>query len=356
MFGGPPSPTWGEPPDSTWPDLDLTSNALLLINRNPELEQLTVNDSHNNTHNPFSQDILTAFSVHQSLRKISLHLWITMGTFAAILKHLPRTLYDLELDGTLERGWGDDLLEFELTHTLQLRRFVWSGKTELPYYVSRPVLERCPWLEEIILGAVEAFGSVTRVLAENCPRLKSIDLKIVIDEDLLYAAADLVHLADLVRAYPMGLRSFMLGSISDEPPYRPYSGELIEALLAHSSHTLEVLKIYGELQGVVNDIKAVLEGFPNLIELQVPRVWFHLKDIVRQRNWTDRSVWETDPSTGTTGSSLTLPWACTKLETLSLFIGEPLTRDFETSQELWDFWDRDVRGGHVSCLWIQSLV
>ncbi|KAF9351321.1 hypothetical protein BGX34_000652 [Mortierella sp. NVP85] len=306
--------SWGEPPGSTRSDLDLTSNALLLIYRNPDIEQLTV------TRNPFSRDILTSLTIHQSLRKISFRLWITMGTVATILKHLPRTLHDLELDGTLEWDWDEDIPELDLTYPLQLQRFVWR-------------MERCPWLEEISLGEVEAFGSVTRALAEHCPRLKSIGLKIVTNEELLFAT-------DLVRAYPMGLRSFMLGSTKYYYPYEPYAGELIEALLAHSSHTLEVLQLYGELQGVVNDIRSVLEGFPNLIELQVPSVWFHLKDIVNRRNWTDRSVWETDPSTGTTGSSLTLPWACTKVETLSLFISEPLEWRFESFQEMFDFWER----------------
>ncbi|KAK3810095.1 MAG: hypothetical protein J3Q66DRAFT_352093 [Benniella sp.] len=324
-WGELPRLTWGEPLGSKWPDSDLTGNALLLISRNPGLEQLTVNDSYKNSGRIFSQDILTALSVHQSLRKISFNILIPMGSFGAILKHLPRTLHDLELDGRLEWRWDEDPPELELTHTLQLRRLV-LRKMRLPCRYLISLLQQSPCLEEISLEVYGDFGSVMTALAEYCPRLKSIDLKIPANEEFLYAV-------DLVRVFPTGLRSFILESILNNPPYRHYFEELIEALLEHSSHTLEVLKIYGEWQDVVNDINAVLEGFPNLIELQVPHVWFHLEDIVPQRNWTDRSLWETDPSTGSTGPSLTLPWACTKLETLSLFIGEPLTWDFENVED-----------------------
>ncbi|KAK3810096.1 MAG: hypothetical protein J3Q66DRAFT_415289 [Benniella sp.] len=296
-------------------ELDPTINALSLISRNPELEQLTVDHHHLNCPQPFSPDILTALSLHQSLRTIYINLRTPMRTFAALLKHLPRMLQELSLVCIVEYEWDDEYLPaIELTHPTRLRRFVSLGRIAWPDRHLIPLLKQSPWLEEIILDDVLDIRDVTAAIVECCPRLNLLDLTI--------ANSDIGYVDTLVRAYPMGLRSLTLGYLWGSRSGEPNAGNLIEALSVHSSNTLEVLKVSHGLHNVVHDITAVLEGFPNLKELEVTcQSSFLLDDIVHQTSWSESSLWETDPSTGSTESSLILPWACTQLETLTLFIG-----------------------------------
>ncbi|KAK3810097.1 MAG: hypothetical protein J3Q66DRAFT_352095 [Benniella sp.] len=297
----------------TGPSDDIVK-ALSLISRNPELEQLTVNHYQIVNLMPFPQDILTALSLHQSLRRMCLP-WVPFKTFGAILSHLPRMLQELEVSYAFEHVWDEeDVSAIVLAHSTQLRRFVSWGRTVSPDRHLIPLLKQSPCLEEIILDEVFNVHAVTTVIAECCPRLKSFDLKVT---------ASNIHSVDtLIRAYPMGLRSVIFGSHRKSLSGEPYDRSIVDALLMHSANTLEVLRVYVAVHGVVHDIAAVLEGFPNLKELDVTCESFLLDDIVRQTSWTESSLWETDPSTGSTGSSLILPWACTKLESLSLSIGE----------------------------------
>ncbi|KAF9346694.1 hypothetical protein BGX34_003712 [Mortierella sp. NVP85] len=295
---------------------DDTVKALSLISRNPELEQLMVNHYHIANLKPFPQDILTALSLHQSLRRMYLHPWVPWKTFGAILSHLPRMLQELEISYAFDDVWDEEDVHvpaIELTHSTQLRQFVSRGRTVSPDRHLIPLLKQSPWLEEIILDEVFNIHAVTTVIAESCPRLKSFDLKVT---------ASNIHSVDtLIRAYPMGLRSVIFGSHRMSLSGEPYDRSIVDALLMHSANTLEVLKVCVAVHGVVRDIAAVLEGFPNLKELDVPCESFLLDDIVRQTSWSE-SLWETDPSTGSTESSLVLPWACSKLESLYLSIGE----------------------------------
>jgi hypothetical protein len=171
-------------------------------------------------------------------------------------------------------------------------------------------------LEEIILDDVYDTRDVTAAIVECCPRLKSFDLTIT--------NSDIGYVDTLVRAYPMGLRSVTLGHLwATSSSELNAAGNLIEALLVHSANTLEVLKVSHDLHNVVHDITAVLEGFPNLKNLEVTcQSSFLLDDIVRQTSWSESSLWETDPSTRSTETSLILPWECTQLETLTFSIGK----------------------------------
>ncbi|KAF9355190.1 hypothetical protein BGX26_006870 [Mortierella sp. AD094] len=122
------------------------------------------------------------------------------------------------------------------------------------------------------------------------------------------------------------------GILGGEPPVTP--GATIKALLASSAGTLEVLKMYDRFSrwnpdttnNWIMGVVAVLEQCPNLKELEVPHGCVSLDDLVPKKDW-NRPSW-VDIST-TRKEKMVLPWACKKLENLSLNIDNPSTKCFD---------------------------
>ncbi|KAF9352596.1 hypothetical protein BGX34_012070 [Mortierella sp. NVP85] len=349
----------------TWINLEPSANALSLIHRNPGLEQLKINHIvYGASVDPFTKQVLNALLHHPALKRISINLQMYLHAVMALLTHLPSTLQELELDldiycdhvlaaqqqqqqittttSTTNTMTTTTTLPLQLPHTTRLRRLVYrESLVDYEHIILIPLLKQCPLLEELDFGFVSegAFSEIVTTLTGYCPRLQSFTHE--------FRNSDLLRTVNiLLEASLHGLRALHLTSAwfytVDNSSVEADTGALVKALLKYSAHTIEVISLSGQMRHWIKGMNAVLEQCPNLKELHVLGDYIHLDDIVQQTRWETRSLWgppasgasssaaaaaagttTTTTTTPESSNGLLLPWACKKLESLSLFLYKP---------------------------------
>ncbi|KAF8976304.1 hypothetical protein BGZ46_008364 [Entomortierella lignicola] len=270
---------------------------------------------------------------------MSINLRLEVKTLVSVLVNCPPKLQELEIWLSIFEDAEDKIEQMRMTRPTALRSLIFHDSLcghEKAVLV--PLLKQCPVLKNVKLPQINqaAYQEVLSSMIESCPILHSF-------ENNNRHGFDIGRGLQLVEGFN-GLRQVILnctGILGGIPPVTP--GATIKALLASSTGTLEVLKMYDRFSRWNPDITVnwimgvvdVLEHCPNLKELEVPHGCVSLDDLVHKKDW-DRPLW-TDIST-TNKEKMLLPWACKKLETLSLNIDNPSIKCFDptTGSSLFD--------------------
>ncbi|KAI8600531.1 hypothetical protein EDD21DRAFT_131365 [Dissophora ornata] len=323
----PESQSWEILYDAVWTELDTSCNALSLISRNRGLEVLKIHHTVDGFFPvPFTLDVLQALSTHRSLRSISINLRFELLGIVAFLQHCPAHLEELEI-------YLDVYYESEAEARLELRRptllrrlILHGGLFSFAHDLLVPLLEKCPLLEELKSPriTVEAHRELVATTIKHCPNLLSFE------HDSGYCVPIAVPLP-LLKAYPHGLRKVSLNiSSSHLGGHTTSPRTLVHALLAHCTDSLEVLSLRGMTDCWHVGIHTVLEQCPNLRELDIQCQTLALDDIARDVNLETIPAWATASIVqGLAEATTMLPWVCSKLESVTLFI-EQSTHDNST--------------------------
>ncbi|KAG0210142.1 hypothetical protein BGX31_001978 [Mortierella sp. GBA43] len=316
--------------DETWQELEPSANALSLIGKNPYLSTLVVNYQPSVIWPmPFSMEVFSSISSHQSLTKISLEMAMDLRTLKLFIMHLPKPLQDLELRIFLDRPYEDDpevppFVRF--TQPTQLRSLLFRPSAAHANTILVPLLQHCPHLEHLKLRQVDRTtfeDKVAPALVKHCPNIRSLHHN--------FWNRDWLHgMTNLLDQYPRGIQSLILhqNAVHAHPTTPPeYTGALIRVLLKHSANTLQVLRLTGYMGQWIVGSSSIMEQCPNLRELAITGL-HSLDDLIQQPRQGASPSWRTNPfwSRDTPQQVPVLPWVCTKLQSITLHFRKPHDR------------------------------
>ncbi|KAI1293457.1 hypothetical protein EDD11_008355 [Mortierella claussenii] len=356
---------WFQSYHPLWVRIDPSLNALSLIAQNPGLESLRIDHRIDRVHpQPFTTDVIKALSRHVSLRQVSISMKMDIRAMIAVLTHCPPFLQDLEIrldvcNKAVEQEPGQDQLEpMQLSGPTRLRRLILHGALfEFENIILVPLLKQCPDLEILKLPQLEqvAYKDVLQTVVKHCPNLHTFRHK-------LGYGVGVQSLLWLFRGLTRGLREVEIDCVGDyrgewsslglvgermveeEEEEEEEEGALARALLSYSSHTLEVLRLRGQIGlSVEGLVVALMQQCPNLEQLEVSGDSFSLSDLVHnapfveghKHYYTTKNVISSDHYHRQDRTSHhhhhQRPWICIKLESLSLQIHESVLYPFSTT-------------------------